>query len=194
MCDDKVKLYCLFLKSNIKLFDEFNLYMQRDEPIIYMMQTKCIELLTNLMVKFIKASVFRECKNIFKLNFKDESNQKPDDELSIGQDAKNFMAKIDMSENDRSEFYTSVRNYYGEACSYITNKFPLEEELLMHAEVADIGKREVMSFTSVNFFILKYPCPAKSICINECELEFLCFQVDKLSDSAQKEARMDVKW
>ena len=165
--------------------------MQRDEPIIYMMRTKCIQLLTNLMVKFVKVSAFKECDNIFKLNFKDKSNQKCDDELSIGQDAKDFLSEL--CEENKTEFYECVRAYYSEACSYIIQKFPLEDELLTHAEVADISKRSTASFKSVEYF-LKYPCLAKNVDRDDLELEFLRYQIDKFAENVQKAERMDVKW
>lgn len=37
--DPKFNLYCFFLMSNIELFDNFNLLLQRDEPCVHILLT-----------------------------------------------------------------------------------------------------------------------------------------------------------
>jgi hypothetical protein len=44
----KSKLYCLFLKQSIPLFDKFNTFMQNDKPLIHVLRREVLGLLTDL--------------------------------------------------------------------------------------------------------------------------------------------------
>ncbi len=144
MTNPLTKLTCYFLKSNMTLFDEFNLLLQRDEPLIHELQTKCIQLLTDLFVRFLKGSALRESKEILKIEYNLRSNQKDDKDLSIGIDTKTYLdeclSKGDLCAKERKDFYESVRRYFVEACRYILVRFPIHSEFLKHSEVVDIKK------------------------------------------------------
>ena len=71
-----------------------------------------------------------------------------------------------MDEAERSQFYQSVKNYYIKSCDYIVAKFPLNLEVLYHAQVADVKKRNELGFSSLRFFFSKFP-----ILILTCEGE-----------------------
>lgn len=53
-------------------------------------------------------------------------------------------------------FFNSVEQFYSAACSYIT-KCPVNNEMLSHAEVADIELRQIVQFSSVKYFDIKFP-------------------------------------
>ena len=63
------------------------------------------------------------------------------------------------------------------ACSYIIKKFPLDE-FLQHAEVVDISLRKQVSFSSVEYFVSRFPCMIKESELDELEEEFAVYQCD----------------
>jgi hypothetical protein len=98
-----------------------------------------------------------------------------------------------MSSDDRTAFYTDVRNYFCAAVDYVLKKFPLQDSLLAHAEVADVCKRVDQDFKSVQFFADRYPCLLKAP-IETVEQEFLRYQVDTLPDGIINAPRVDTQW
>ena len=184
--DPKFKLYCHFLMSNIRLFDTFNLLLQRNEPVVHILRTKCIELLTDLFVKFISVDCFRKAVDILKIDFTKKENQKKDNELVIGTETSEYLT--DLKEEEKSKFFDSVRSYYQESCSYILDKFPLTEQWLIHAEVVDINQRRAASFASVKYFIEKLSLECD---VDLVEHQFLRYQVDTVN---VKSVRIDEKW
>lgn len=188
--DPKFNLYCHFIMANIALFDTFNLLLQRDEPCVHILRTKCIELLTDLLVKFVKIEAFRSAGDVLKVKFKERANQKSDADLVIGSEAKDCLRDIE-DDDVKYQFFDSVREYYVEGCSYIMAKFPIEEEWLKHAEVVDITKRVTSNFKSVSFFVNKLEL--SDIDIDRVEHEFLRFQIDRL-DMLGGDDRIDEKW
>ena len=196
LCDKRFKLYCLFLHSNIKLFDDFNLYLQKDEPDVYEMQTKCVQLLTDMLVRFVKVSVFKESTCVFNIDYNKPDNQKSDGELMVGSDTRKFLVENELSSDDCKEFYTSVRAYFTEACSYIIKKFPLKDNFLSNAEVTDISKRSSLSFKTLDYFLDRFPgfLTLTGESKDVLEQEFLRYQVDKLPENVFGKERMDEKW
>ena len=196
LSDPKTKLYCLFVKANINLFDKFNLYLQRDEPVIHELRTICIELLTDLMVRFIKVNEIKRAaanEGIFGVHFDNIAVQKLDPELGIGPDAQEFLAHSNLSHADKTEFYSSVRKYFAAACQYVVKKFPMQVDFLKHAEVVDLEKRGSSSFDSVRYFINQFPLLCKNVNMDTVEQEFMRYQVDELPKLNGK-LRIDEKW
>ena len=51
------------------------------------------------------------------------------------------------------------RKFFVAACSYIKQKLPLNNELLKHAEVADVQLRvHGVSYTDLDYFLERFPC------------------------------------
>jgi hypothetical protein len=53
----KSKLYCLFLKQSISLFDKFNTLLQSDKPLIHVLRREVLGFLTDLYTRFVKPDV-----------------------------------------------------------------------------------------------------------------------------------------
>ena len=105
-----------------------------------------------------------------------------------------------MSSEDRTEFYSSVRQYYVKGVEYVLKKFPFHDQLLKHAEVVDVAKRGDASFESVKFFMDRFPCTlpknVESVddqMYDQIEEEFLKYQVDGKLDFEEKD-RIDCQW
>ena len=78
----------------------------------------------------------------------------------------------DCSPNDTRKFFRGVRQFYEAAVEYIIAKFPLTDELLLHARFVDFENRESAEFKNVEYFMTRY-------------IEVLAFdlkQVDKVYD------------
>ena len=189
-------LTCYFLKSNISLFDEFNLMLQRDEPLIHQLQTKCVQLVTDLLVRFVKQTDLKNEKNMLEVKYDERDNQKEDEELVLGVETKKYLQECvtsgTVTRQDKKAFYRSVRDYFVEACRYIILRFPLNREFLEAAEVVDISRRSTASFSSVLFFVERFRGLKDEVDLDKLEQEFLRYQIDELEGSNQE--RIDVRW
>ncbi|KAJ8049931.1 hypothetical protein HOLleu_02900 [Holothuria leucospilota] len=76
--------------------------------------------------------------------------QKSKKSLSAAKDS--FKSK----QNFPEEFFKSVVKYSITICDYIVRKFPVRDELLNHAKVANPSKRLEMGFASASYFVKRF--------------------------------------
>ena len=58
-----MELYLLFFQSSIVTFTNFNKFLQREEPLIYIIYDHMQTFMNKLASKFIKLNVIQESKN-----------------------------------------------------------------------------------------------------------------------------------
>ena len=94
-----------------------------------------------------------------------------------------------------------MHSYYTKACDYIVSKFPLKSDVLIHVQVADIAYQKDAKFTSLKFFINKFPCMLlqeeeedKPSVLDVLENQFLIYQIAQLPDLVQNEKSTDKQW
>ena len=143
---DYNKLYCLFLKQTIPLFTKTNLELQKDEPMVHLLDEKLTDCLKGIMMRFVKPAVMKACPNLKECSYKDQNNQRTDADLILGDEIRTFMTDHNFTPEQLNSFYTSVRKYFVTVCDYVIASFPLSDELLKHASVANIRKRDEVSF------------------------------------------------
>lgn len=187
--NDRNKLYCLFLQHTIPLLNTLNLQLQRDEPQIHLLHDLQQELLRNILIRFVKPSVVSAAAQPDKCRYHLTQNQREDDKMIIGSQVRLLLREMPPTICD--EFFTMVRRYFISVCNYITKTFPLNDEVLINAQVADISKRQESKFASVAFFVYKFHYMEESI--DDLEIEFGNFQVDPL-ESVSLQQRSDEAW
>ena len=187
------KLYCLFMKSAIPLFDAANVVLQKEEPCIHIMHKILLNQLSDLLIRFIKPEIIASAKLLTDIDFHDHANQKDDEDLAIGAEAREFIEHN--STLPVKMFYDNVRDYYATACDYMLHKFPYGDELLLNASVADVNERQSKSFKSVRYFVKRYPFLLPPLSnLDHLEEEFLKYQVGILPDNILNADRVDVQW
>lgn len=188
------KLYCLFLESTLPIFNAVNVFLQQEAPAIHMLRRKLQGLLKDLLVRFVKPSALQVgSTSITDVNFQKRKFQKDDADLVIGSKCR-AQLKDFTSQVDSQAFYSSVREFYVSASSYILNKFPLDDEILQHIEVCDISLRTTASYSSVQYFIERFPRLVSVSELDVLEQEFALYQCESFSGDILSEGRMDVSW
>ena len=64
--------------------------------------------------------------------------------------------ELDVSSQLSSKFLQGVRSFYEAAVGYILAKFPLKDDILLHARVINFEKCENSTFSSVEYFLERY--------------------------------------
>ena len=191
--NDYNKLYCLFLLKVIPTYTQLNLELQEDAPKIHLLHDKLRDLLKEILLHVVKPAALVSSKSVESCNYKDDSNQKEDKELIVGQDVTAFLASHKFSSTQTAEFFSSVRKYFTAVCDYILKKFPINKEVLRHASVADPRKRLESKFESVSFFIDRFHLLEDKR--DSIQHEFAHYQLDDLSGvSISPDHRADDMW
>ncbi|KAJ8356401.1 hypothetical protein SKAU_G00191950 [Synaphobranchus kaupii] len=93
-----------------------------------------------------------------------------------------------------TDFFKDVRSYFTTAADYMVAKFPFGDELLQHAGVAHIHRCQTTSFSSLKYFIHRFPCLLpKDVSVDAVEDEFRLFQATRLDDGILSK-RADEAW
>uniref|UniRef100_A0A9J8C603 DUF4371 domain-containing protein n=1 Tax=Cyprinus carpio carpio TaxID=630221 RepID=A0A9J8C603_CYPCA len=197
LTDPQSKLYALFLKRAIPLFETANQNLQKEEPCVPILM-QILELqLQKMLLAFCKPECVVEMMEEVKRGcqptlYKSSEHQLPDDELSIGHDTKTFIKS--QANLPLAAFFRDVRKYFTAAVEYMLSKFPYGDELLRHAAVADISRRQTAKFSSLTYFIDRFPCfLGNGVTVDEVEEEFRLFQSSTLNDGFLTK-RADEAW
>lgn len=188
------QLYCYFLNAALPVFDAVNTLLQLDEPCIHRLHHTLVCQLKDIINRFVRPDIVNAHENAIDIPYSVIENQKTDNNLFIGQKAKIHITDHS-GEVNLPEFYISVRKYYSTAVQYMIKKFPYTDPLIMHAEVADISKREHADFNSVQYFVKKFPCLSLSDDnVDKLETEFMDYQTSVLPSSILECKRTDTQW
>ena len=194
MKDPNYKLYCLFLTKAIPIFEVANIFLQKDEPCIHRLHSVMCHQLQELLVRFVKPDVVAKQSKVYEVDFHSEMNQKCDDELFIGQPARQFIEENTESCNVK-EFYASARKYYVAACEYMKKSYPFKDDVLVNAEIIDVAKRTNIKLSQWMFYVKKFPQCLSPQEKEQVEDEFCHFQADRFSEEIlQPDVRIDQVW
>jgi hypothetical protein len=185
-------LYAYFLTYTIPLFDIVNLILQSDEPQVQNMHDCLNEMFVDVITRFVKPDVIdiAQGKDVLSIPYSADVNQKSDENLVVGQQVRSLIAAGGIPEGEIANFYQRVRKYYIAVCDYMLEKFPLNNELLQHAKIANPARRLEGTYASVLFFADRFGFDGN---LESLEMEFARFQLEKL-ESRLLELRVDEAW
>jgi len=198
LTSQQTKAFCLFVVNVIPLFDEANIKLQAEYPLVHKLRRVLLALFRNLLIKFVKPAHINAVSNILDVDFRDVESQRSDTELVIGTETQEVASGLNIDES--RAFYASVRAYFVKGCDYILLKFPFDQEFLKHAEVADISLKESAVFASLKYFIQKFPVLLENhetglkIPGDKLQEQFATYQVTALSADVCNTFRADEQW
>lgn len=149
------KLYCLFLQYTHKVFADFLTKMQSEEPQIHVLRGSLMSLMRKILVRFVKPSATSKT-DVLSVQYKLPYNQKNGPDLCIGEDCTQFIKDKDkngLKQARIDEFYSHVKKYFIVALDYMKSRLPMDDPVLMKAEVADLPKRTDKHQSDLSFFL-----------------------------------------
>lgn len=192
------KAYCLFLQNVLPLFVNPNLFLQKEEPVLHLMQESMQNSYVELLVRFVKPKVVSESSNIFEVDHSTKANQKHRQDVMVGKAVRDYLYKLKeggiLTQELETTFFNDVRGFFSSACSYITKSLPLMDKTLAHAQILCVGNRMSQSYNSLEHFVKRFPSMIASSDRDKLEEEFLKYQVDKLTPEILSADRIDVQW
>ncbi|PIK39992.1 hypothetical protein BSL78_23160 [Apostichopus japonicus] len=153
---------------------------------VHMIHGKLNGFLKDVMLRFVKPTVIKSSASLKECHYKEKNNQRSDADLILGHEVTDFIRCHEFSESQLEEFYTAVRNYFMSVCSYVIATFPLNDEVLQHAMVADKDKRLEVNFSSVLYFVDRFKFMQDEL--DDLQVEFAHYQVDDELDMSESTA------
>ena len=154
--DPMTEIHLLFFQSTIAMFTKFNRFLQREDPLLYLMNTQMEAFMQKLAAKFVKPEkimAHKQVKGSLKSLDISLDNQKQDESLSIGMVTKAKLRKLlndgDIDLQSVDKFYDGVRAFYKISFAYCTKWLPLDNTLLKNCVFVDFEQRNVCSMENV---------------------------------------------
>ena len=82
--------------------------MQKDEPCIHLLHGILAVQFTDLAVRFVMPEIITNCKDIYKVDFSDNVNQKENKDIYIDIDTRLYL-KQNESKCDEAQFFRDVQ-------------------------------------------------------------------------------------
>nr|KAG5693497.1 hypothetical protein BaRGS_006487 [Batillaria attramentaria] len=207
-------LYGHFLVYTLKVFDPVLLQLQAEQPMIHKLRDYLCQLIRDIYARFCLPSSLQG-KEVDQVQYKDRGQQKADEDLLIGMEAKKMLlnAKEHHLRDCRvKDFYADVRLYFETVVEYLLKKLPLENSVLKNAIVIDPHRQMEVRISQLEYFLLQFPVLLpKDVPMDEILEQFSRYQAadikpildeakqeeDKQSESSWKKAqdvRVDALW
>ena len=151
-----LEIYLLFYQGVLPVFTTFNKYLQREEPLIYLLSEAQERFMNKLAGRFIKPEVIQEIRNEEKSFAKLDislQNQKDDIDLGIGiltkRKVKQLLENGYISQEAFDKFFDGARVFFSKAYQYCVMWLPPEDSLLQNCKFFDFDLRSTSLFDSV---------------------------------------------
>ena len=179
------EIYLLFFQSILPTLNCANKFLQREEPLIHLLQPQLLSLVKKLLSKFVKPSILvkslKDLDGLYALQCSDEVNQVANRDLVIGfitkQEVNKLLHNGDISERQHSSFHAGTRKFFNCVTSYLLKWCPLRDDLLINASWIDFDKRLNKTFSSVEYFISRYPSFFENLNMDLVNEQFLSYQI-----------------
>lgn len=136
----------------------------------------------------------KEEQSLLKLKFHKSKKQKDNENLVIRVNTRLFLkSSQQLSLKDKKEFFECVSEFFVASCTYVVQKFPLEDEFLNLSELTDITLRTDISFSSILNVVQRFPVLAQ-LDMSRLEEEFAQYQIEDLQAIPQTDLSIDSVW
>jgi len=190
------QLHCLFLLHTVKVFDTFLLTFQAEKPMIHELRKGMLTLFRSILTKFVKPSAMLY-KSMEAVDYKQPCNIKHNSDLVIGEEAREFLknkATNHLRDSRIEEFFKNAKTYFVSLMDYLKKWLPVEDPVLLHAEVADVDKQVEVKSGSLRFFLQRFPrLVPEGATVDTITEQFSLYQCTDVR-SCKSEDRIDLTW
>ena len=129
---DKFTLPTLFFILHVlEIFQKYEKLFQRSSTTIHLLYDKQVDLFRTTLIYFCRLEMIENCKfsqDLLGFDFEKSENILPFKDFSIGSNAKKLIQ--DFSENDRTVFMVSIKNFFTKICKQLKKNLSLDNKLL----------------------------------------------------------------
>ena len=184
--------YCMFLVFVMEQMDKCNVTLQADKPLVHKTQRILRDLCQSLLLKFVKPAVVK--RGIKRIEDLKDCDLKNNEELVIGEQARQFIKEKQMKADKVNSVCDNIRSFYKAVVGYMLKNLPLEDDVLEHAAVVDLQVLPSKTFSSIRFFLDRFPVMKPSCSIDVLEEQFSSLQLEELDTALLDIDRADKQW
>ena len=145
------KLWMLFLRNVLTIFDTYNTYFQTSKmATIHKLHSHSERLLKSVLTYFVKPSVIRaKVNDLTDIDYSNTRNQLSDGDVFIGDDTTAFL--LNLTENDglsANNFYKHVRSFYEAFVSKLISKFDFKSQIFQSLKLLDPSECQNLSLST----------------------------------------------
>nr|XP_037272719.1 LOW QUALITY PROTEIN: uncharacterized protein LOC119164598 [Rhipicephalus microplus] len=184
----------LFLKNCAQLFSGFQLFFQKQEPLLHILHVELIVLVQRVLSRFLRHEAFadKSAEQLKRLDVMGASLWKSRPE--VGTDTEKSMLEWDSSEKKR--FYLGARAFYLACAKDLLQKLPLDNRVLQSASLLNWQSTNVESkVRALKYLVSQLPQVIKHEEVSSAIDEWHMLKCDSNSDLlALGGERIDVRW
>ena len=162
-------------------FTDVNQFLQREEPLIFALRPQLVGLLLGKLIKPTVIAEAMKSSQLLSIDYKNGANQFSDEQLVIGyitiQKINKLLDDGDISKSSYKSFFKAAREFLIKAIEYLLATCPFQDEILCHATWIDFKNRLEQRFTSVEYFVHRYPEFFDGINMDHLNEQFLNYQL-----------------
>ena len=199
------EIHCLFLQACLPSIINFNLLLQREDPVVPLMHEAMIDLIVVLLGRVLKpdtVALFRaQPAADFAKQVSNVENQLTDDEIFVGflvrAKLRVFLDNGTISQKEHNDFLLAARAFHVQGALYALKWLPIEDAVLKHAGVFSLLHKSKFSINSVALLVDRFQSYLNfsALDMNMLETEFALYQslqLDEISPQARAEATIRV--
>ena len=147
-------VYLLFYHSVLPIFSAINKFLQYEEPKIHIIRSELIAFIKKIFGRFIFISVFKD-KLVTEINLHDSKIYLSDHNMMIGFTTRLAIKKYDILPLEEAIIIKGCKSFFIAACEYAISHPPINDDLLLHAEILNFKNKE-LCFDSIIYFIPRF--------------------------------------
>ncbi|KAH9384383.1 hypothetical protein HPB48_026390 [Haemaphysalis longicornis] len=122
----------LFLRNSAELFSEFQTVFQKEEPLVHIVHSECIELVKKLQSRFMRHEAYCNLSGSELKQLDVGSPEGLKQVLEIGSDTEKAW-----DPQEKKSFRTSAQAFYISTARHLIKRLPLDNKLLYHLRFLD---------------------------------------------------------
>ena len=120
------KAYLLFLSISLPIINNFNKCMQKQAPIVHLLQQELESLIRKLMLRFMQVKCVTDSVDVTVIDVSDSGNYLPLEEVFVGHQAMQYLEdEVALTTSDIHEFHERCLSWWVSAVKEAIKRLPL---------------------------------------------------------------------
>ena len=139
-------------------FTKFLLLFQSEEPLVHILFNEMKALLLTMMKRFLKAEVVDKLsgRELLSVDVKEKENQLEEGKMVVGAKTERLLKKLSPFDEKRER--RLMKEFYIAVITYLQNKFPLNDKLLIAAgSLHPLNRKKKSTLKSIELLAKSFP-------------------------------------
>ena len=197
------KLCVLFVQAIMPVFDQFNTFLQSEEPLVHLLHESTIKLYKGLLSRFIKTEIFSTSNDVLLIDIENSESLKELNTIHIGFITKQYAVAEDIIGTPRYiKFLREVQSFFITSSKYLPKSMSTLRDPLLKCFSIFLrpSERSKIEEEHVSLLIKRFPQIVQTENFHKLHAELLEYQNETATelpseiDSNKARKRTDLFW